>query len=286
MVLINHCAQVYNSFLLPSDFKHVYLTRPDYIVLQVGIVDCSPRKPDANAPFPFMKGKSPWVSINEFYNNLDAFLTLTLNKANSLSAILLVNIVCASEAHFRRHPGARENAVAYNGAIAQLVTKHRQSRAEEARIYLVDLHTISAKTGYHALCTDGVHINALGSGLLADEIVRVVKEDKRAFPDSSRIYKENIFNLNDDLVNRILGYIDEIRKHIMDCRDEQIPLLTRDLVNILMKEIDFDSGDNAMLQDFKSIIQNILDILRSGSYYELSNVLECQLKTFLNIDKC
>jgi Lysophospholipase L1 and related esterases len=178
IVLINNCAQVYNSYNLMGDFKTAYLHQPDYIVVQVGIVDSSPRAAGAEAPFPFMQGKSPWVSIAEFQNNLLSFIELCLIKIASLKSMILINIVKASEDHYQRHPGARENTVAYNHVISDLcrirAEKGPDGKKEYINLYLADMFSIVGKMAETALCTDGVHINAAGSHCLAGEIVELI----------------------------------------------------------------------------------------------------------------
>lgn len=176
IAIINHCEAYHNSFNLLTDFKTAYLHQPDYIVVQIGIVDCFPRKETDYVPFPFMKGKNPWVNQEEFRTNLLSFLKLCLLRINSLKSITLVNIVKSSESHNQRHAGSIANAVAYNRIIADLcrlrAEKEKNGIKSQINVKLADLFGIVETIGEKALCRDGVHINAISSQYLADSIVK------------------------------------------------------------------------------------------------------------------
>ncbi len=178
VVLLNHCAPYHNSFHLITDFKTAYLHQPDYVVVQVGIVDSSPRKETDFTPFPFMKGKNPWVSPDEFKQNLLTFIKLCLVQLNSLKSMILVNIVKTSENHNQRHTGMRENTKAYNQIIAELcrlrAEKERDGKKHFVDVLPADMFQIVEIIGEKALCADGVHINAIGSQSLANVIAQQI----------------------------------------------------------------------------------------------------------------
>ena len=285
MILINDSAQVYNSFQLYGDFKNAYLAQPDYIVVQVGIVDCSPRAADAYAPFPFMKGKSPWVSAEEYYNNLNVFLSLCRQQIDNLSAIFVVNIVCGSKLHFMRHPGAWDNTLAYNQLIDQLVAVHQHpipgQQGFNPRVYLVDLFGISREAGYSALCVDGVHINNIGSELLADEIIGCILNDIKMYP--SKIESVTNKSIKSTISEQIIASIDQICSDIHNCAENDIPMLTYNLLALIKQERAFYMNNSAKIQEFNLFIDDIIKIIESGNYFELAFMLKCQLKAFLAI---
>lgn len=176
IAVINHCEHYHNSFSLINDFRTAYLHQPDYIVIQVGIVDCFPRQETDYTPFPFMKGKNPWVSREEFRTNLLTFIKLCLIKINNLKSIILVNIVKSSQSLNQRYPGSIANAKAYNDIIADLCRLRAEKEMNGTKFYinlnLADLFGIVETIGEKALCTDGFHINAIGSQYLAEIIVK------------------------------------------------------------------------------------------------------------------
>lgn len=44
----------------------LYLEEADYVIIEIGLVDCWNRKGRKWAPFKHMEGKDPWVNENEY----------------------------------------------------------------------------------------------------------------------------------------------------------------------------------------------------------------------------
>lgn len=164
--VLNFSDRFYTSFHLLRKAGEIYLYQPEYVVIHLGLVDCWNRAGINFAPAQHMLGKNPWVSSDEFYNNMRNSVNFILEKIESVVAVVLLGIHKASEDKYQKHQGSKERTILYN-ELAQKV-------AGAERVHFVDLYNIFEPLGSDALCEDGIHPSAVGNETIAQEITKVI----------------------------------------------------------------------------------------------------------------
>jgi len=288
IIIINDCMQVNNSYVLGTEFKSIFLHDPDYIVIQLGVVDCSPRDAQTEAPFPFMQGKSPWVSIDEFYNNLRSFVQICVNKIKNLKAIVLVNIVKGTEDFYTRHPGTLEFVLAYNKVISDLSGMDFQVELNGVRrsikTYLADMFEITNDIGWKALCTDGVHINATGSQLVANEIVSKISYNETNFVTKTEDKIENSNLMSEEIRYDLMEKIDRIREQIAR-GDNNLSIELPGLFDYIMDNGLINPDNSKQIQEIYLIVEDCRKVMQTGKYIDLANIVECRIKMLLGLSR-
>ncbi len=135
----------------------VIRARPDVIVLNAGLHDIVFERDDA-------------VSLHEYEKNLTAIVT-RIESETSARLIWATTTPVVDEVHLRvKHFVRREADVQrYNDAALKIMKKFN--------VQVVDLHAVMTAADPAArLSEDGIHPAPLGQGLLADAVVRAVRE--------------------------------------------------------------------------------------------------------------
>ncbi|MCE4538170.1 SGNH/GDSL hydrolase family protein [Pelomonas sp. P7] len=181
MLVINGSERANSSRRIASEeYLDEYLRplAPDHVVIQVGVVDCTPRiftegerrllrlmqrvpllraisraiirAASRNRAAITRQRNMPMIPLDEFQRHLQAFI-LEARKARIDCSIAIVNIACPSATFLLRNHGALELVERYNAAL--------QTIASEAGSQVIDLF---AYTRQHpeSLLADGYHINA------------------------------------------------------------------------------------------------------------------------------
>lgn len=163
VVLVNNCRHANTSFsLVQGETNMLAFLEPDYVVLQLGLTDLWPSKLRNVQPLQWqLAGKDPWVQAQEYKE----YMTLFCREADKYKAgVILVNIACLP-----RQEGVAGSEIMtmikeYNTITATLAQKHRN-------IKLVDLYQLTAASP-ELFGDDGIHLDGLGSSLVATEIFR------------------------------------------------------------------------------------------------------------------
>jgi len=163
ILLLNHCRHANVSLsLLRGEASEIMFLKPDYIVLQLGLVDLWPSEGRAVLPlYSELKGKNPWVSEDDFANNIRRFVQFSLVEK---SKVLLLDIPSVCSELMTRYPQAAERIEQYNNRIYAI------SNAYE-KVTLISLNKLIAYLQEKkAIGSDGIHPTALASELIAKKI--------------------------------------------------------------------------------------------------------------------
>lgn len=142
------------------------LAQPEYIVIQLGIVDCWTRS-EENYICEEFRGKNPWVSLNEYVNYIENFIIKCQENIAQLKGIILANITKASDIQYKRHNGSYERTIRYNNKLSIISEKYNN-------VFLADIYNSFSKDLNKALCSDGVHPSEYGNRLISNEIFEVI----------------------------------------------------------------------------------------------------------------
>lgn len=167
IVMINSCKRFNNSFYLYKyELLETLLIQPEYIVIQLGIVDCWTRSENDYICEEF-KGKNPWISSNEYVNYIENFIIKCCENIVQLKGIILVNISKASSLQYKKHKGSFERTVEYNNKLSLISKKYNN-------VFLADIYNSFSKDLEKALCSDGIHPNEYGNRLISNEIFDII----------------------------------------------------------------------------------------------------------------
>lgn len=156
--------------------EYVYPLAPDIIILQLGIVDASPRiftrkekillsllsknsimKPLANRiikyrserRFEFTKKRAiSSVTLSDFKNNLDNFLTICRN-CNSQVSFIIINICKPGDFMTERNFGINSQIMSYNSVLTNF--------SEHNHFQIIDVYNYTSENA-DTLLPDGYHI--------------------------------------------------------------------------------------------------------------------------------
>lgn len=169
VMVINACKRANSSLGVFYDLKNprfgeVYLAQPDYLVIQVGNVDCFERTKhhDEFAPFPELRGKNPWISSDEYISILAEVIKETLLKVPGLKGILLVNILPIKKEDNKRNTATRKRISFYNTQLKIFDNL--------PNVHILNAYKLFSRAPEEPLSSDGIHPNIYGSKLLAELI--------------------------------------------------------------------------------------------------------------------
>lgn len=169
ILIINRSKRYNNSlFILQEDFKEIYLIQPEYLVIQVGIVDCWARNQGEYICQQF-KGKNPWINESEYIKYIEQFIKKCFESISSLKSIIVVNITKAEEEQYNRHEGSYERTIMYNNRLETL--------KDINNVYIGDVYKIFDKQLDTSLSSDKVHPSAHGNKLIAKEIYNIIVDE-------------------------------------------------------------------------------------------------------------
>lgn len=175
VTVINYCKRANTSLGVLYDLKNprfgeIYLSQPDYLVIQVGNVDCfeRTRHHDEFAPFPEMRGKNPWIACDDFIKIMAEAIKGTILAVPGLKGILIVNIPPIKKEDNKRNTATRKRIALYNKQLKMFDSL--------ANIHVLDLYKLFYRSAEDPLSSDGIHPNTYGSKLLAELIFEKIKE--------------------------------------------------------------------------------------------------------------
>jgi lysophospholipase L1-like esterase len=175
---------------------------PDVVIINYGIVDCTPRLfakwwvnyVKMRSPWPIedtlkvffrkitsglsngylriIKGRS-WVPISVFRKAL--CMMLDNIRRETMARIILVNIPPSTPKRDSAIKGLDEEIVRYNSAIEDI------ARLKGA--FVIDAYRITQKWGVTEILPEGFHYNARGHALIAEEIVKRLDQEDKAIED-------------------------------------------------------------------------------------------------------
>jgi lysophospholipase L1-like esterase len=163
VVLENHCRHANVSLsLLRGEANEIMFLQPDYVVLQLGLVDLWPSEARSVLPlYSELMGKNPWVSEDDFAFNIRRFVQFSLV---SKSKVLLLDIPPVSSKLMKIYPQAKKRIGQYNRRLYAIGNSYEAV----SLIYLNKL--IACLPEGKAIGSDGIHPTALASELLAKKI--------------------------------------------------------------------------------------------------------------------
>jgi len=183
-----------NMLVTQTHFQNIYddvlTTQSEYFIIQLGIVDCSPRiisimegkvlkylKPKILSDL-YIKIKSrnrrfftkhfpkTYVKPEAFVNRYD-YLIQTILEKTTAKKIILVNIADTNKKNKLRSYGFDENIRKYNTFIQNLKNKYNKN------VELIDLYTIT-KNNPDLILEDGIHIAQFAHNKLAKRIAKII----------------------------------------------------------------------------------------------------------------
>lgn len=169
ILVINQCKRVNTSLGVYYDLKNprfgeIYLSQPDYLVVQVGNVDCFERGKhhDEFAPYTVMRGRNPWINANEFLTIMGEIIKMTIMAVPPLQSIILVNIPPIAKEENRKNRETRKRISFYNLKL--------KAYSQLPKTEVADIYRLFATSKEPPLCSDGIHPNEHGSRLIAKAI--------------------------------------------------------------------------------------------------------------------
>ena len=172
ILLLNHCRHANVSLsLLRGEASEIVFLKPDYIVLQLGLVDLWPSEGRNVLPlYAELIGKNPWVSEDDFADNIRRFVQFSLVEK---SKVLLLDIPPVSAELMKGYKQLAKRIEQYNNRLYAI------GNAYEA-ITLIGLNKlITHLQEGKAMGSDGIHPTALASELIAKKIsYEIIKQEK------------------------------------------------------------------------------------------------------------
>lgn len=170
IMMINMCKRFNNSwFLIERELGEVYLMQPEYLVVQIGLVDCWSREKGVHICEAF-KGKDPWIDEIEYRIYMKQFIENCLQLIKSLKAIIIVNITKTEEEQYSKHLGSHERTISYNKILKEF--------SKLDKVCVADVYEVFHKEINRAVCSDGVHPSPYGNFLIANEIYKIIASEK------------------------------------------------------------------------------------------------------------
>lgn len=170
IMMINMCKRYNNSwFLIERELGEVYLMQPEYLVIQIGLVDCWSREKGVHICEAF-KGKDPWIDEIEYRIYMKQFIENCLQLIKSLKAIIIVSITKTEEEQYSKHLGSHERTISYNKILKEF--------SKLDKVCVADVYEVFHKEINRAVCSDGVHPSPYGNFLIANEIYKIIASEK------------------------------------------------------------------------------------------------------------
>lgn len=236
-------------------FDHIILTKPDIVIIHVGIVDLWPRNE--------MNGES-YISESEF-----AYYYIKLLKKIELFnpvPVICIGISSTNEHMEKKYAGVSERIIRYNHVLKNICLKNRHS------IFIDMSKFITLENCNNFLMKDGIHLNIQGNRLVAEEICKII--------DS---------NFNKD--NKLDVY-KEINLNISHLNLYQVQLLDLEKIQEYETVVIYGAGEIGsrvltILQERGINVVSFIDSVKSGALLEIPIIsFEEALETFFEkIDK-
>ena len=157
--LVNRCRHANTSLsLIKGEANEIEFLRPDYTILQLGLVDLWPAEGRRIWPlYSEQYGRDPWVTPDEYKNNLQLFIKFANSRGNK---VILVNSPPVSKPHLLKHTGLEKKIAQYNNLLARL--------APGAKGSLLDWHeSVKCLAERNIFGSAGIHPTREASKLLA-----------------------------------------------------------------------------------------------------------------------
>lgn len=157
--LVNRCRHANTSLsLIKGEANEIEFLRPDYTILQLGLVDLWPAEGRRIWPlYSEQYGRDPWVTPDEYKNNLQLFIKFANSRG---SKVILVNSPPVSKPHLLKHTGLEKKIAQYNNLLARLAPGTKGS--------LLDWHeSVKCLAERNVFGSDGIHPTREASKLLA-----------------------------------------------------------------------------------------------------------------------
>jgi len=172
VLLQNRCRHANVSLgLVRGEANEIMFLQPNYVVLQLGIVDLWPSEGRAVSPlYAELKGNDPWVSLDDFANNIRRFVQFCLVEK---SKVILLDIppVCSELLH--SYPQVADRINEYNSRLYAIANTYEA-------VTLIGLNKlITYLPEEKAMGSDGIHPTSFVSDLLAKNIAeKILKIEK------------------------------------------------------------------------------------------------------------
>lgn len=164
--MVNRCRHANTSLsLIKGEANEIEFLRPDYTIIQLGLVDLWPAEGRKIGPlYSEQYGCDPWVTSDEYKNHLEIFTKFARSKG---SKVILVNIPPVNAAHLQKHTGLEKNITMYN--------KLATSLDEDKMVTKIDWYAAVQKmTAENIFGSDGIHPTKTASNLLACLLLRKI----------------------------------------------------------------------------------------------------------------
>lgn len=157
--LVNRCRHANTSLsLIKGEANEIEFLRPDYTILQLGLVDLWPAEGRKIWPlYSEQYGRDPWVTPDEYKNNLQLFLNFAKSRG---SKVIVINNPPVEKVHLLKHAGLEKKIVLYNNLLTRLTLGKSVNLLDwYDRIKSLDVKCI--------LGSDGIHPTREAANLLA-----------------------------------------------------------------------------------------------------------------------
>ncbi|REE84497.1 lysophospholipase L1-like esterase [Paenibacillus taihuensis] len=158
-IVTNRAGRAFTMVQIHDEFANqLYFMEPNVIILQIGLVDCWPRKENNG---------SPKTSPNEFESRLSACLKALYLRPH-VRLILIGILPCAAYLE-QKSPGVLDSIALYNSILKQSVDFHQ--------VFFVDM--ASEVDPYHPnnyLHSDGYHLSPMGNALVFQKISTLITQ--------------------------------------------------------------------------------------------------------------
>lgn len=234
IMMINMCKRFNNSwFLIERELSEVYLMQPEYLVIQIGLVDCWSREKGVYICEAF-KGKDPWIDEIEYRIYMKQFIESCLQLIKGLKAVIVVNISKTEDEQYKKHLGSYERTISYNKIL--------QEFSQLDKVYVADVYGAFEKELNRAVCSDGVHPSSYGNFLIANEIYKII--------GSQKYFESGIMCLECNETESAVKYFKKVYEWGINSRDIYFEILDNliklsefdlfnNIVNEVSKEYDF-----------------------------------------------
>ncbi|MHA8090226.1 SGNH/GDSL hydrolase family protein [Aquirufa antheringensis] len=173
-------------------YDEVETSESNYVIIQIGICDCSPRiilkyerfilkyilnKSVRNYYLKF-KSKYRYFFTKYFpktYVNRTLFesryrvLLDSILKLSTLEKVIIINIADTNDKNKLRSFGFENNIKDYNNIINNLISNH-------SKCFLIDLYSYTENNS-NFLLDDGIHINKIAHQIIASDIASIVNDN-------------------------------------------------------------------------------------------------------------
>lgn len=169
--LLNRCQHVNTTHtLITGEINQLWFLKPDFVIIQLGIVDLWPAKRRKIPPIQEeLAGLDPWVNAKKYKENIEKFCECALELG---SKIILVSVPRVSKGITFKYGDIEERIDNYNSVLEKL------SDETEDIFYLDWKRIMGVFPEYKLIGEDGIHLKKEGSQILAEVISRVIAENR------------------------------------------------------------------------------------------------------------